>query len=75
MFARRRYGDRLCRFAADAGCRVIVGRYVPTEKNGPCAGFLSECGFTKTPEDCWERRLAGPILPRRECARVEAVTS
>lgn len=67
--------DRLCRFAADAGCRVIVGRYVPTEKNGPCAGFLSECGFAKTPEDCWERRLAAPTSPRCECARVEAVTS
>lgn len=67
--------DQLCQVASAAGCQLIVGRYIPTPRNGPCAGFLGECGFSKTAEGRWERTLDGPPPPRRECARLETVTS
>lgn len=67
--------ERLCEVACAAGCRTIVGRRIPTEKNGPCAEFLDECGFAKLSEDHWERSLAAASTPRCAPARVESVAS
>lgn len=45
--------------------RRAVGRYIPTERNGPCADLFAQHGFTETEPGHWMLDLAGaaPTVP------------
>ena len=48
------------------GATVAVGRYVPTDRNNPCAGLFSSLGFVRDGEHDWRLALGGelPAVPR-----------
>ncbi|MUL80866.1 HAD-IIIC family phosphatase [Mycobacterium sp. CBMA247] len=50
---------------AHPGVRTAIGRYVPTERNNPCADLFAENGFRKTDDEHWELDLASerPGIP------------
>lgn len=43
--------DWIMRRAQDAGAAAVVGRYVPTNRNGVADGFWEKAGFTPSGED------------------------
>ncbi len=45
--------------AARLGCATIVGQYIATERNQPCASFLPDCGFVQQSDDTWRKSLQG----------------
>ncbi len=55
----------IARNAREAGAQRLVGEYIPTKKNAPCAGFYTEHGFvrsmsfdqTDTTSTCYEYDL------------------
>lgn len=42
-----------------------IGRFVPTERNGPCAGLFRDLGFALRPDGSWSLDLGGelPAVP------------
>jgi predicted enzyme involved in methoxymalonyl-ACP biosynthesis len=58
--------DELVRHALDKGMRALIGRYVPSAKNGMVAGLLPEFGFVPLPADehpgsLWLLDISGAI--------------
>ena len=47
------------------GATVAIGRYVPTERNNPCASLFGSLGFERDGEYDWRLRLNGelPTVP------------
>lgn len=41
-----------------AGCTTLAGRYLPTPRNQPCAGFLGDCGFESVGDGEWRKPLS-----------------
>ncbi|HEX8916045.1 MAG TPA: HAD-IIIC family phosphatase [Humisphaera sp.] len=70
--------SRVAADAAAAGCGRVVGRFLPTKKNAPAAGFLAAHGFARVAADAdgttWELRLDGPTPQCPPWVRLVAAT-
>ncbi len=54
---------RIVAWAAELGCTELRAEYLPTKKNGLCAGFYAECGMTEVPGHPGEYRTRLDELP------------
>ncbi len=51
--------------SARTGIQHAIGRYIPTERNGPCADLFANHGFSEEETGLWRLELAGalPAVP------------